>query len=289
MKILVTGANGYIGTGVFNTLLSFKQEVIATDFCVDGINKDAKLIEGNIFEIEDPFNFFEKPDVVLHLAWRNGFVHNSVTHIDDLPKHYGFLNKLAESGVKKIVVLGSMHEIGFYEGKIQSNTPCNPQSLYGISKNALRSACELICKKNNVGFQWIRGFYIVGNSEKGSSIFSKITLAEKEGKKEFPFTTGVNQYDFIDYEIFCNQIGHVTINETVFGIINCCSGKPESLANRVERFIKDNGYKIKLCYGAFPDRPYDSLALWGENKTIQQIIEDNKKLNSSFSENVLIR
>ena len=49
MKILVTGANGYIGTGVVNTLLSFKQEVIATDFCVDGINKDAKLIEGNMF------------------------------------------------------------------------------------------------------------------------------------------------------------------------------------------------------------------------------------------------
>lgn len=69
MKILVTGANGYIGTGVVKALLSLNQDVIATDFNVDGIDKRAKAIAGNIFELENPFEYFEKPDVVLHLAW----------------------------------------------------------------------------------------------------------------------------------------------------------------------------------------------------------------------------
>lgn len=276
MKILVTGANGYIGTGVVKALLSLNQDVIATDFNVDGIDKRAKTIAGNIFELENPFEYFEKPDVVLHLAWRNGFVHNSETHLIDLPNHFAFLSRLAESGVKKIVALGSMHEIGFWEGRINEDTPCNPMSLYGISKNALRETLDLLCKQKNIKFQWIRGYYIVGNSEKGASIFSKITAAEKEEKSEFPFTTGKNQYDFIDYDEFCNQIANVVINNNVIGIINCCSGQPESLASRVERFIKENNYNIKLKYGAFPDRPYDSLAVWGDNTKIKQILEENK-------------
>ena len=276
MKILVTGANGYIGTGVVKALLSLNQDVIATDFNVDGIDKRAKAIAGNIFELENPFEYFEKPDVVLHLAWRNGFVHNSETHLVDLPNHFAFLSRLAESGVKKIVALGSMHEIGFWEGRINEDTPCNPMSLYGISKNALRETLDLLCKQKNIKFQWIRGYYIVGNSEKGASIFSKITAAEKDGKIEFPFTTGKNQYDFIDYDEFCNQIANVVINNNVIGIINCCSGQPESLASRVERFIKENNYNIRLKYGAFPDRPYDSLAVWGDNTKIKQILEENK-------------
>ena len=276
MKILVTGANGYIGTGVVKALLSLNQEVIATDFNVDGIDSRAKAIAGNIFEIENPYEYFEKPDVVLHLAWRNGFVHNAETHFGDLPNHFSFLSKMAESGVKKIVALGSMHEIGFWEGRIKENTPCNPMSLYGISKNALRESLELLCKQKNTMFQWIRGYYIVGNSEKGASIFSKITAAEKDGKTDFPFTTGKNQYDFVDYDDFCNQIANVTINNEVLGIINCCSGEPESLANRVERFIKENHYNIKLNYGAFPDRPYDSLAVWGDNSKIQKILNQNE-------------
>lgn len=88
-------------------------------------------------------------------------------------------------------------------------------------------------------FQWLRGYYIVGNSKFGSSIFSKITAAVDEGKTEFPFTLGQNQYDFIDYPDFCAQVAAVVGQKNEQGIINICSGKPEKLADRVERFIKE--------------------------------------------------
>ena len=86
-------------------------------------------------------------------------------------------------------------------------------------------------------FQWLRGYYIVGNSKFGSSIFSKITTAEEEGKK-FPFTMGQNQYDFIDYDILLSKLQRAVTQSKIDGIINICSGKPEKLADRVERFIK---------------------------------------------------
>lgn len=276
MKILVTGANGYIGVGVINSLAKYNFDIIATDIITKDLPANVKCQDTNFFELNNPYEYFGKPDIVLHLAWRNGFVHDSETHIQDLPFHYSFLSKMINSGVRKVVVMGSMHEIGFFEGRITENTPCNPQSLYGIAKNALRESVGILCKKNNTLFQWIRGYYIVGNSDKGSSIFSKITAAEKAGKKEFPFTTGINQYDFVDYDDFCNQVAAVCANDKITGIINACSGRPISLSERVEKFIKDNKYKIKLNYGAYPDRPYDSLALWGDNSKIQQILEENR-------------
>ena len=274
MKILVTGANGYLGQGIVKHILDYGHEVIAADYSVDHIDKRAERKACDLFSVENPYDFFEQPDVLLHLAWRDGFVHYSEAHIDDLPKHYSFMRKMVNSEIKRITAMGSMHEIGFFEGSIKEDTPCNPITPYGISKNALRELTSLLCKQHEKEFQWLRGYYIVGNSQYGSSIFSKITAAEKEGKEEFPFTLGQNQFDFIDYNDFCAQVASAVSQDDVLGIINICSGQPERLADRVERFIRENGYRIKLRYGAFPDRPYDSKAVWGDNSKINRIMQN---------------
>ena len=168
--------------------------------------------------------------------------------------------------------MGTMHEIGFYEGCIDENTPCNPKSLYGIAKNTLRQITSILCKKNGVTMQWLRGYYMVGNVKYGNSIFSKIVLSESEGKKLFPFTSGKNQYDFLDYSDFCFKTVSAVEQDSINGIINICSGEPQKLSDRVERFIKENGLKIKLDYGKYPDRLYDSKAIWGDSSKIDNIM-----------------
>ncbi len=274
LKILVTGANGYLGQGIVRSILNNGHCVVATDFNTQFVDERAERIACNLFEVDNPYSFFGEPDVLLHLAWRDGFVHYSSAHIDDLPKHYAFIKKMVDGGIQQVAVMGSMHEIGFFEGSINESTPCHPTTPYGIAKNALRDLTQMICKQKNIVFQWLRGYYIVGNSKFGSSIFSKITAAVDEGKTEFPFTLGQNQYDFIDYPDFCAQVAAVVGQKNEQGIINICSGKPEKLADRVERFIKENDYRIKLQYGAFPDRPYDSKAIWGNDTKIRKIMEN---------------
>lgn len=271
MKILVTGANGYLGKGVVRELIEDGITVVATDYRDFYIDTRAEIITVDLFSIDNPYEYFGRPDVLLHMAWRDGFIHSSTNHINDLPKHVNFINKMIESGVKQVAVMGSMHEVGFFEGSINENTPCNPQSLYGISKNALRRVVELECQNNNVVFQWLRGFYIVGNSEDGCSIFSKIVQAAHKGQKDFPFTMGQNQFDFLDYNVFCQEIADTVEQTEINGVINICSGHPEKLADRVERFIKENNFDITLNYGAFPDRPYDSKAIWGDDFKIRMI------------------
>lgn len=278
-RILVTGANGYLGRGIVHELSKHDVQIAAVDRSFDGTswNDNVEEYPMNLFEEDDIFEKTGKPDVLLHLAWRDGFYHFSDAHLDDLPKHYKFIENMIDSGVKQVCVLGSMHEVGFYEGSIDENTPTNPLSLYGISKNALRQATMLAAKSKDIVFQWIRGFYIVGNTEYGNSVFSKITQAEKRGDKLFPFTMGMNQFDFIDYDIFCQQVVAVVMQQEVTGIINCCSGTPERIKERVSRFIEENGYSIKLDCGAFPDRPYDSKAVWGSTRKIDAIMSHSQK------------
>ncbi|EHI61353.1 NAD-dependent epimerase/dehydratase family protein [Hungatella hathewayi] len=276
MKILVTGANGYLGIGIVKNLLDDGHTVIATDLNTNMSDNRATLIDCNLFDIEDPYHFFNQPDVILHLAWQDGFIHNSDRHIENIPLHYKFLKNIFNSNIKRVAIMGSMHEVGFYEGSIDENSPCNPMSLYGIAKNTVRLQAQYLSQIYNKKIQWLRGYYIVGNTSYGCSVFSKIVQATNEGKKTFPFTRGMNQFDFLDYDEFCRQVTFTIEQDEINGIINICSGHPEKLADRVERFIKDNGFDIKLQYGVFPDRPYDSKAVWGNNYKISEILQKIK-------------
>lgn len=273
MKVAVTGAGGYIGRHVVEALLSQGHEVVAVDFVHEGIDERASIADVNLFSGEaDMYDQLGRPDSVIHLAWKDGFVHNSNAHMDYLSSHYIFLRNLVDAGCKNISVMGTMHEIGFYEGKIDENTPCNPLSQYGIAKNALRQALLTYTKDKDVNIFWLRAYYILGDDSKNNSIFAKILAAVAEGKKEFPFTTGKNQYDFIQVDELAEQIAKASTQTEYTGIINVCSGKPISLGERVEQFIKDNQLDITLKYGVFPERPYDSKIEYGDSTIIEKIM-----------------
>lgn len=274
MKVLVTGANGYIGRHVVKALLDRGASVVACDIHTNDVDERAERKELNLFELPagNIFQQLGSPDVCLHMAWRNGFVHNADTQIGDLSAHYTFLTRLINDGLQQLAVMGTMHEIGYWEGAIDETTPCNPLSMYGIAKDALRRSMMLYCKNNNCILQWLRCYYILGDDKKNNSIFCKLLKAAEEGKKTFPFTSGKNQYDFIEVDELAKMLSSAVLQKEVTGIINCCTGKPMSLRNRVEQFINDNNLDITLDYGAFPDRPYDSPCEYGNSEKINSIL-----------------
>lgn len=276
--IAVTGASGYIGKHVIKSLLDRGHDVTAVDIKFKNMDSRVNRKEISVFENNpEIFQDLGCPDVVIHLAWRDGFFHNSHKHMLDLSSHYQFISNLLEGGLKHIVVMGSMHEIGYWEGAVDEATPTNPLSYYGIAKNALRVSVELLCKEYGAVYQWLRAYYVTGDDLENNSIFSKIIQKEREGEKYFPFTSGKNKYDFIEVNQLAEQIAAVSVQKKINGIINCCSGEAVSLGDKVEKFIKEKGYKIELQYGKFPDRPYDSPAIWGDASKIFEILENEKR------------
>src|SRR5574344_298338 len=266
MKVLVTGANGYICRHVVKALLDKGAEVIACDIVCNDVDERAECRSLNLFELPEG-NVWEQlgsPDVCLHMAWRNGFVHNAPTQMGDVSAHYNFMTAMIDGGLKQLAVMGTMHEVGYWEGSIDENTPCNPISMYGIAKDALRRAMIQYTVQKGCILQWLRAYYILGDDKKNNSIFCKLLNAAEEGKKTFPFTTGKNKYDFINVDELAHLISAAVMQSEVTGIINVCKGQPISLAERVEQFIVEHNLDIKLEYGAFPDRPYDSPCEYGD-------------------------
>lgn len=281
MKIMITGANGYIGQHVVNKLICLKHEVTCVDIKFDNLSNEinVKKIKRNIFNDDIKNLYFEanKPDVLLHLAWLDGFNLNSDLHIKMISSHYAFIEEMVNQGIKKICVMGSMHEVGYHEGMISENTKSHPTNLYGISKYMLREALTLLCEKKNVIFQWTRAYYITGNDFNNNSIFKKIIEAADSGQKKFPFTKGTHKFDFLDINQLANQICCVILQSEINGIIDVCSGKPISLAEKVKSFIYSNKLHIELEYGVYPERDDESPIVYGDAKKINLILKNQKR------------
>ncbi|QOV20920.1 NAD(P)-dependent oxidoreductase [Blautia liquoris] len=273
-KVLVTGSGGYIGRHVVRTLLDMNYTVIAADIHNTEVDDRATKINISIFD-DDPdiYKHLGSPDICIHLAWRNGFVHNACTHMEDLSAHCRFLRRMIESGLKNLAVMGTMHEVGYWEGAIDENTPCNPLSQYGVAKNALRQSLMQLTKTQDFNLYWLRAYYILGDDMKNHSVFTKILQKAEEGEKTFPFNSGKNLYDFISVDQLAEYISKAATQKEITGIINVCTGKPVSLADKVEEFIKRKRLSIKLNYGAFPDRSYDSPGVWGNPEKMKKILE----------------
>ena len=274
----MTGAAGYIGIHVVNALVDAGADVIALSRSGAHPNPNVHSVQSDFADIDaETLAEWGPPDVIVHLAWTDGFEHNARSHIENLPAHLRLVVAAMKAGVRQFAGLGTMHEIGYWEGEIDETTPSRPRSLYGIAKNAFRDAARLEVDRAEAVFQWLRPYYILGDDERNNSIFTKILKWDAEGKLSFPFTSGANGYDFIDVKTLAQQIAAASLQDKIVGVIECCSGEAIPLRDQVEAFIFERRLRIRPDYGAFPDRPYDSPGVWGSTKKIAQIMDQRKK------------
>lgn len=278
-KILVTGGNGYIGTHVVKLLLDAGYPVMVAVSHPEGTDPRARICPEPIFSgAEDIYRRVGSPDVCIHLAWKDGFSHNSPAHMENLSSHIVFCRHMMQGGLPILSCMGTMHEVGYWEGAIGEDTPCAPQTQYGIAKNAMRQSLLLSAGETACVLHWLRLYYIVSDDINGQNIFSKILKAAEQGQTFFPFTSGRNLYDFIEIGELARLIVMASLQTEVTGVTDVCTGKPESLASCVERFIQSHHLPIKLEYGKYPDRPYDSPGEWGDSTKIREIQENYEKM-----------
>ena len=274
--VVITGAGGYVGRHVVKAVadLGFRPVAIVRRIRDGDEDSRAHLMEADVLDPGfDLGAIVPLRDVaaVIHLAWHDGFVHNAPSHMTNLSSHYRFLVGLADAGVPRIAALGTMHEVGFWDGPIAADTPTNPASLYGIAKDSLRRS-TILTIGDRAEYVWLRAYYILGDDRRNRSIFTKMLEAADRGETEFPFTTGKTRYDFIDVGELGRQIAVAATTAGVTGVLNTCTGQPESLASRAERFIAENDLQLRLRYGVFPERPYDSPGTWGDAAEITALM-----------------
>ena len=282
MKVLVTGATGFIGNHVVNALLKDNHAIIATSLHYKKAKEvswfeQVKYRQLDITKLDNELNYFEyfdSPDVVIHLAWEGLPNYRSSAHIEkNLFNHYNFLKNLVINGARNISVSGTCMEYGLREGKLSESMTTNPENPYSIAKDSLRKFLEQLRKETLFNLKWIRLFYMYGNGQNANSILSQLEIALKKGDSEFKMSEGKQQRDYLPVEKVAEYIIKVALQKEIEGIINCCSGVPITINQLVENYLKVKNKNIRLIKGFYPYTDYEPMNFWGDNSKLKKILD----------------
>ncbi|MBK7228197.1 MAG: NAD-dependent epimerase/dehydratase family protein [Ignavibacteriales bacterium] len=279
MKILVTGATGFIGNYVVNKLLKSNHDIIATGIS-DPINErnnwagKVNFIKCDLNSKIDFYNYFQKPDSVIHLAWEGLPNYKELFHIEkNLPNNEYFLNNFIKSGLKNLTVSGTCLEYGMLTGCLEESMNVEPHIPYSIAKDTLRKYLVELESQFDFNFKWLRLFYIYGTGQNENSIFSQLDRAIKNKDKVFNMSAGEQLRDYLPVEKVAEIIVKTSMQMEITGIINCCSGKPVSIKKMVEDYLTKNNYSINLNLGHYPYNDYEPLEFWGCTEKLKKIVE----------------
>ncbi len=280
MKILVTGASGFIGNYVIQELLRNDVEVIATSRNISKVEtfpwfSSVQYIPGDINAPHDnEYTRFGKPDKLIHLAWEGLPNYNEQFHYEtNLPNHYRFLKNLITNGLHDVAIAGTCLEYGLQEGELDESMKPMPQNPYALAKDSLRKFLEQLHNENNFDMKWIRLFYIYGHGQSETSLLAQLDHALRNQDAVFNMSKGEQLRDYLPVEKVAEYITVIALQDTFNGIINCCSNRPISVQKLVESHLGKLEKTIRLNLGYYPYPDYEPMAFWGNNQYLTKIIQ----------------
>ncbi len=279
MKVLVTGATGFVGQHVVPLLLEYGYEVTAVarnESRARGFAwfNHVRFIACDIHQPSgDPLKLFGQQDVVMHLAWPGLPNYKSLHHFEqELPAQYRFLKDLIESGLQTLVVAGTCFEYGMQSGSLSEGIAVRPSNPYGFAKDALRCQLEYLKAAHPFQLAWARLFYLYGEGQPESSLLPQLRRAAEGGDQLFNMSGGEQLRDYLPVAEAARHLVSLALAEKDIGVVNVCSGIPISVRKLVDGWIKENGWSIRLNLGHYPYPDYEPMAFWGDPQKLSSLI-----------------
>lgn len=276
-KILVTGATGFVGRHVVEELSKRGEEVVASS----RTQPDSDFPESVTFipyDLMSPtevdlYEYFSRPDRIIHLAWSGLPNYTSSFHIEEnLPAHQHFLDNLVRNGLKHVTVAGTCMEYGMQEGELIETDQAKPENEYSRAKDGLRRHLESLQSNYNFQLCWVRMFYMYGEGQNPKSLHSQLISAIRSGAAEFDMSPGDQLRDFLPVEEVARILVEIALQDKFSGIINCCSGKPISVEDFINEIMAKHGVQLKLNKGKFGYSNLEPRNFWGSTKKLETII-----------------
>lgn len=273
MKVLVTGATGFVGGHVIPLLLERGHAVSAV--ARDAIKArnfawypDVRFISCDIHHLDGvPATMFSGHDAVLHLAWPGLPRYKELFHFEEnLPAAYRFLKSLVENGVAHLLVTGTCLEYGMRKGCLSEEMPSDPSNPYALAKDTLRKFLEELKRVHFFKLQWARLFYMYGPGQNPNSLIAQLDRAIDSGEKSFNMSGSEQLRDYLPVEEVARRLVSLLEHPECEGIVNICSGSPISVRRLVEQHIEKNKAQIKLNLGCYPYPDYEPMTFWGSTE-----------------------
>jgi UDP-glucuronate 4-epimerase len=291
MNILVTGAVGFIGFSLCESLIKKKHKVFGIDnfdtyYSIEIKKKRLKILNKNknfyfkkidITHRSRLFNFFKKKkiDIIIHLAAQAGVRYSLIN-----PKKYvdvnifGFLNiiELAkEKKIKKFIYASSSSVYGDNKKfPLSENQSLNPKNIYGLSKQMNEQIASMYSKFFDLKCIGLRFFTIYGEWGRPDMFLFKLFKATQQNKKFYLNNYGNHKRDFTyvkdAVKIVLKLINYKIVNNEIF---NICSNKPIKILDIIKYFKKKNNVEVKLI----EMHRADVKDTHGDNKKIKKALK----------------
>lgn len=216
MKVVVTGAAGFIGSQLTERLLAEGHEVTGVDAFVDYYPRPVKegnlraaraagerftLVEGALQELDlEPL--LAGAAQVYHLAAQAGVRASWGREFDRYTGHnvlgtQRLLEAAVKAGVPRIVYASSSSVYGDCESlPLREDSPCRPVSPYGVTKLAAEHLCYLYTKNMGLPVVSLRYFTVYGPRQRPDMAFHRFLKAARDGRPVTVYGDGRQTRDF---------------------------------------------------------------------------------------------
>ena len=271
MKILLTGASGFLGRGVVD-LLSCQ----GIDTIVAGRRQPHGVLASNFLQVDllGSVNFDELVKSsgathLLHLAWyaEHGKYWPSPINLRWVDATVRLTEAFCLAGGQQVVLAGTCAEYDWSYGYcIEANTPLNPTTLYGTAKDVTRRLVSAVCAEHQVPCAWGRIFLPYGPGEDSRRLIPALT--DVFNGKGAPF--GVNATAFRDFlHVEDVAAGFLTLLQgETGGAFNIGSGHPVQIGEVVKLLAHSRNVDPQLVLDLSTERLVEPHFLVGDNKKI---------------------
>ena len=265
-RVLVTGANGFVGRPVVRQLLAAGHEVVAVtagqSLPADG--QGLTWLRADLLDTPQLRTLCEqaRASELVHLAWcaKPGGYWTSPDNLAWVAATLQLLEAFRACGGQAAVIAGSCAEYDWRFGLMREGlTPLEPATPYGRSKRSCAQLAELFAELHGLPVAWGRIFQAYGPGEAAGRLLPSVIGALLKGE-EARCSHGRQLRDFIHVEDVAGALLHLLAGRQS-GAFNIGNGLPHALREAVDHLAHALGRPHLLRYGALAAGPNEPALL----------------------------
>lgn len=272
MRILLTGATGFLGSHIAEALLEQRAELMITQRRSSSVENCISFIDNVQIIYSDVPNWISQacsfcPDIIVHSAWAGVFSTNrdnwnqQLSNVDVM-NHLLYIAQKCK--VSKFVALGSQAEYGNFNGIISEEENLSPVTYYGYVKTFISRMLSSFCNLHGIDWFWLRVFSVYGERESDKWLIPGLIKSMLTHQDGIDLTPGEQKYAYLYVKDLALAVAKVCFQSGPQGIYNISSSTSIELRKLIEHLRDALSPSFELRFGALPYRLDQSMLIEGD-------------------------
>jgi UDP-glucose 4-epimerase len=282
-RVLVTGANGFVGWHLLRALNAAGVRPVALHLPGEQprADTDAEWVSCDLTHAGTAESLMRDltPQYVFHLAAKLSAERSWEFAAESTEMNFCVTNRLMIAlgshapELRRMLLIGSAEEYGNSPSlPVREDCPVHPVSPYSAAKAAASRFAQLYAELFRFPVCILRPFILYGPGQSGSMMIPQLILSALRGE-DFPMTKGEQTRDFVYVgdAVECMLLAAITprVDGEVF---NICSGVEHSIRHVADLIMRIIQPEMELLPGALPYRQNEVWRIVGSYEKAQRLL-----------------